>query len=211
MTIYAPTKDKSRISYRKPELLTPEEYLCLEDRSEQKHEYINGRRYEMAGSTPSHSQITANLIILLGILIFETNFIIHTSDQRIKTARKRSPRLTTYCYPDISIADHPQKFETIDGLKALLNPLLLVEVLSVSTANEDRGRKFEHYKNIPSFREYLLVAQDAPQVEQFVRQEDGSWAQIIYKGFESSVPLNFVEGMLPLSRIYSKVEFETSE
>ena len=208
MTIYAPTKDKNRISHRKPELLTPEEYLCLEDRSEQKHEYINGRRYEMAGSTPSHSQITANLIILLGILIFETNFIIHTSDQRIKTARKRSPRLTTYCYPDISIADHPQKFETIDGLKALLNPLLLVEVLSVSTANEDRGRKFEHYKNIPSFREYLLVAQDSAQIDQFIRQEDGSWMQKTHTGLESAVILESVEGSLPLKRVYAKVEFD---
>ena len=211
MTTFAPVREKNKMSYRKPELLTPEEYLFLEDRSEVKHEYINGKRYELSGSTSSHSKITINLCAIFANMLLESEFDVYDCNLRVKMERKGVQKLTSYCYPDISIVDHPQETEIIDGLRALLNPIALVEVLSKSTEVYDRGVKFEHYKNIPSFREYLLVAQDAPQVEQFVRQEDGSWAQKKYKGLESSVPLNFVEGALPLSRIYSKVEFETSE
>ena len=100
------------------------------------------------------------------------------------------------------------KFETTDGLKTLFNPIILVEILSESTEVEDRVQKFEHYKNIPSFREYLLVAQDSAQIDQFIRQEDGSWVQKTHTGLESAVILESVEGSLPLKKVYAKVEFD---
>ena len=90
-------------------------------------------------------------------------------------------------------------------------PIVIVEVLSDSTEADDRGEKFEHYKSISSFREYLLVSQNRPCIERFVRQEDGSWIRELYEGVDSLLKLNSLECVLPLSKVYSKVEFDSGE
>ena len=115
--------------------------------------------------------------------------------------------MTQYAYLDISVISENRTYETIDILKTLLNPNILVEILSESTENEGRGIKFEHYKNIPSFQEYLLVSQDLAQIDQLIRQEDGSWMQKTRIGLKSAVVLESVEGSLPLKRIYAKDSF----
>ena len=109
MTTFAPVREKNRISYRKPELLTPEEYLYLEDRSEQKHEYINGRRYEMSGESPNHNLILGVIVTLFNLLFLEENYYVYPSDQRIKIERKRGVRVTRYAYPDISITSEDRE------------------------------------------------------------------------------------------------------
>jgi Uma2 family endonuclease len=148
---------------------TPDEYLAWERSQPQKHELHDGEVFDMAGSTFELNQVVANVIAELRGALRDKPCRVCASDLRIKV-----PATGLYTYPDASVVCGSPVFED-DTLDTLLNPLLLVEVLSSSTEDYDRGTKFANYRTIPSFREYLLVASEKVLVETYTRQEDGSW------------------------------------
>jgi Uma2 family endonuclease len=148
---------------------TPEEYLAWERMQPDKHELHDGEVFAMAGATFEHNQVVVNVGAELRAALREKPCRVCASDLRVKV-----PATGLYTYPDASVVCGRPQFE--DGkLDTLLNPLILVEVLSDSTADYDRGTKFANYRSIPSFRDYVLVSTDSVLVEYHARQEDGSW------------------------------------
>ncbi len=183
--------------------LTIEQYLTLERASlDQKHEYYRGEVFAMAGARRQRSRISFALNTLIGVGLRGKPREGHTADMRVKVDQSG-----LYTYPDLSVVCGDPEFED-ENFDTLLNPLLIVEVLSPSTETYDRGKKFEHYRKIPSLREYLLVAQDRPHIERFVRQEDGSWNLTEANGMDASITLATLELPLALADIYEKVEFD---
>jgi Uma2 family endonuclease len=193
------------MSSQRTTLLTPEEYLEIERRAERKSEYFEGRMYAISGASRPHVLIVGNLGRELGNQLDAGPCEIYTNDMRLRVAPNG-----LYTYPDVMVAcDEPQFAD--DQIDALLNPLLIVEVLSDSTQNYDRGRKFDQYRTLPSLREYLLVAQDAPRIEQWIRQPDDNWLLSEINGTDASIRLASVECVLPLAKIYNKVKWPTAE
>lgn len=148
---------------------SPQEYLSWERQQPTKHEYIDGTIVAMSGASLQHNMIVANVLGALCSVLRETPCIVLASSMRVKI-----PTPHRYRYPDASIACDPILCED-DTRDTLLNPTALVEVLSESTELEDRTDKFRDYRSIPSFREYLLVAQHEPRVEHYIRRESGLW------------------------------------
>lgn len=184
---------------QKPKLYTPTEYLKLEREAEFRHEYLYGEIFEMAGASKRHSLISVNLIRLIGNQLFDRDCSVYNSDMRIKIPNQN------YTYPDIVAQCGPEQFE--DGSEdTLLNPTLIVEVLSRSTEAYDRGAKFEQYQTIESFREYLLITQEPFRVEQFVRRDVNAWTYFEFRTPEDVVKLESIGCELSLRDIYYKVE-----
>jgi Uma2 family endonuclease len=181
--------------------LTEAEYLALERRSEVKHELVDGTMVAMAGASPTHVLIVTNLVIALGNQLKDRECTVYASDLRVKI--QKSGRFT---YPDVAVVCGRIELGT-EQQDVLLNPRVLIEVLSDSTKNYDRGEKFEHYRSIPSFTEYLLVAQDRHHVEHHVRQRDGRWLLEETDSIADSVVLESIECRLELAEIYAKVRF----
>jgi Uma2 family endonuclease len=151
-------------------LLTPEEYLATERTADVKHEYIAGEVFAMSGGSYLHARIAANIIRSLGNQLERDPCEVATSDLRI-----RVERTGMFTYPDVVVICGEPRF--YDGVfDTLLNPYLIVEVLSESTEAYDRGEKFAHYRTITSLQHYLLVSQTRQRIEHFARQHDGSWA-----------------------------------
>jgi Uma2 family endonuclease len=180
--------------------LTEAEYLDFERKAEVKHEFFDGEVFAMAGGTPAHSLISANAIRALGNRL-PGGCRVFTSDLRVKVEVTG-----LYTYPDISVVCGERQFSP-DAGDTLVNPTLLVEVLSESSEGYDRGRKFEHYRQIPSLRGYLLIRQDYPHVEFFARGEDGLWTLSDASGHDTGIPLSPVQIELPLREVYAGVEF----
>jgi len=180
--------------------LTPDEYLALERQAETKSEYVDGAMYAMSGASPRHALITGNIVQALGGRLRDRPCYVFPSDLRINV----SPT-GLFTYPDVVIACGELKYRD-DRRDTLLNPLVLFEVLSESTEAYDRGRKFEHCRTLPSLAEYLLVAQDKPHVEQFVRQGDGRWLLGEFNRPEDVLTLPSLGSTLAMAEIYAKVE-----
>lgn len=182
--------------------LTEAEYLAIERASVgQKHEFYAGEMFAMAGGTFAHSTISAQLIRLLGNALNDSSCDVHTSDMRVKI--KRTGLMT---YPDASVSCGEPEFE--DGHKdMLLNPVLIVEVLSKSTENYDRSKKFDHYRQVSSLREYLLVSQEEPRVDRFSMMDDGRWVFDTAEGLDASIRVEVADVDLPLAEIYRRVTF----
>lgn len=179
--------------------ISPEEYLSLERRAEFKSEYFDGVVYAMAGGSERHNLIAANVIIALGTQLRDRPCRVYTSDLKV-----RVPNSKRFFYPDVSVICGETRFA--DEVKdVILNPVLVVEVLSESTEAFDRGKKFSSYQQIESLREYLLVAQDEFVVEHYLRQEDG-WLYTKASGLEAGLVLPALDCRIALSDIYSKVE-----
>ena len=149
--------------------LSPTEYLAFERASEQKHEYVDGEIFAMSGGTFAHSNVAVNLGSALRTALAGRRCAVLNSDMRIKI-----PATGRYVYPDGSVVCGGREFED-STQDTLLNPSLVVEVLSDSTEAYDRGAKFAQYRTVPSLREYVLASQKAPHIEVFSRQPDGSW------------------------------------
>src|SRR5438132_6385641 len=185
---------------------TLDEYFELELSSEEKYEYFNGEVFCMSGVKRNHSLATGNIFNSLKNALGTRGCEIHASDLRVKT-----PSMPPYRYPDVVVVcDRPQ-FEEIGGLDVLLNPVLIVEVLSPSTEAYDRGDKFTYYKSIPSFREYLLVAQHRPHITHYVKAETGKWDYEETNDLTSSIYLSTIACTLALSEVYRDVEFSQDE
>jgi Uma2 family endonuclease len=178
--------------------LSPEEYLALERQAEYKSEYLDGVMYAMAGGTERHNLIAANIIISVGIQLRNRLCRVYPSDLKV-----RIPNSARFFYPDVSVVCGDTKFAD-DERDVILNPVLIVEVLSESTAAYDRGKKFLSYQQIESLREYLLIAQDEFLVEHFVRQDNDSWLYTKANGLEETITLPSIECKLALRDVYDK-------
>ena len=184
---------------------TLQEYLELDAKSAERLEYWQGEIFSMSGASEEHAEIEGNLMAFLKPKMRAVGCRIFPADMRIKV-----PSMPPYRYGDLSALCDKAQFEEIGGVDALLNPALIIEVLSSSTEAYDRGDKFTHYKSIPSFCEYLLVAQHRPHISQFVRQNDGSWLQREYNDLQDVVKLSTSDCELPLSEVYQNVSFEST-
>jgi Uma2 family endonuclease len=188
------------LALKKPKLFTSAEYLEFERASEVKHELIDGEIFEMAGATKSHNLIAGNVFRQLGNQLLERECNAYRSDMRVKiTATEK------YTYPDIVAVCGEEIFE--DSTEdTLLNPQLIIEVLSKSTEAYDRGAKFEYYQTIESFSEYILIAQEPFRVEQFVRKTKNEWTYFEFRQAEDVVKLHSIDCELKLKDIYHKIQ-----
>lgn len=180
---------------------TPEQYLALERTAEYKSEYFAGDVFAMAGASREHILIVANLTRELGMRLRGRPGETYPNEMRVKV----SPT-GLYTYPDIVVVCGEPVFED-EELDTLLNPTLIIEVLSPTTEAYDRGKKFGHYRRLDSLKEYILIAQDQPHVEQFVRQPDGLWLLSEASELTSAVHLPSIDCSLPLSEVYDRVKF----
>jgi Uma2 family endonuclease len=181
--------------------VTPEEYLAGERLAEIKSEYYDGEIFAMSGGTREHSLIAANVIAELGSQLRESPCEVHTSDMRVQVAEGGPDT-----YPDVSVVCGEAEFADAEK-DTLLNPTMIVEVLSPSTEAWDRGGKFERYQQMVSLQEYVLIAQDRPRVERYMRQGDGQWLLTVTIGLESVLSLPSIECVLALAEVYRKVTF----
>lgn len=181
------------------DFLTPAEYLEIERKAEIRHEYIGGRMYSMSGGSPAHVRIAMNLGREISGQLLGRPCDAFGSDMRVKI-----PASNMYTYPDLSIVCDAQ-FE----VDTLLNPAVIVEILSESTEAYDRGEKFRQYQTIESLHEYVLVSQKAMRVEYYVRTADGHWVYSALSQPEERLQLVSVGCELRLADIYVKVEFNT--
>lgn len=179
-----------------------EEYLELEKSTNEKFEFWKGNVWSMSGASSSHNRIVRNLITEVELQLREKNCEVFPSDMRIKV-----PDYSPYRYPDLTAVCGKAEIENLHGLDLLVNPQLIVEVLSKSTEAFDRGDKFSYYKSIPSFTEYILVAQHRPHVSQFVKHGDGFWMNLEFNDLSDTVELKSVPCKLALTSIYRDVSF----
>lgn len=185
--------------------LTPEEYLACERATEEKHEYFQGEVFAMGGASLTHVRVVSNLVRTLGSQLLGKPCEVLATDMRVNVSRTG-----LYTYPDVSVlCDEPQ-FDD-DQRDTLLNPRLIIEVLSPSTEAYDRGKKFSHYLTIESLAGYLLVAQDQPRIEQYIRQPSGDWLWHEATGLEGTIRLPSIECELKLAEVYDRVAFDESQ
>ena len=178
--------------------LTPEEYLVWERKQPFKNEYHNGQIVAMSGASRAHNRITVDIVTQLNNQLMDGECEVFAGDMRVRT----DPTVSYY-YPDVIVVCGESRFED-DTFDTLLNPILVVEVLSPSTAAYDRGEKFEHYKQIASLQEYILVSQDNVRVEHYSRQ-GSQWISNTFGHFEDMLSLASIECTLPLRAIYRRV------
>jgi Uma2 family endonuclease len=183
--------------------MTEAEYLAFDRASDIKHEYYRGEVFAMSGGSPEHNMICASVGATLYAQLRGRSCKTFSSDQRIKI-----PHMGLYTYADFTVTGDRPAFTEGD---TLLNPTLLIEVLSPSTELYDRGRKFQHYRTIDSLREYVLIAQDQPRIERYLRQDDGTWLLTDAVGLESRIELTSIDCTLALADVYEQVNFETGD
>jgi Uma2 family endonuclease len=185
--------------------LTPAEYLRVERAAAYRSEYFAGEMFAMAGGSPRHSLIRTNLIGELSGGLKCCPCTAYDSDLRIRVSATG-----LYTYPDASVICGALEFDD-EHRDTVLNPTLIAEVLSEGTEAYDRGKKFNHYRQLPSLREYLLVAQDRPTLERFARNADGTWTLTIKSGLDQSLDLSAIGVTLSLAEVYDKVDFTTED
>src|SRR5450759_3578042 len=180
--------------------ITPEHYLEIERKAEFKSEYYQGEMFAMAGARWTHNRLGANLIAALHQQLRSGPCQTLSSDMRVQVKATG-----LYTYPDVTVVCGEPQFldETRD---TLLNPSLIVEVLSPSTEAYDRGRKFEHYRSVESVGEYLLVSSERVSAELYTRQPDGRWLLTFGGSLEDSLDLQSVGAHLALADLYEKVD-----
>ena len=182
--------------------LTPEEYLEIERKAEYKSEYYGGEMFAMSGARRAHNLVAMNVGGVLYNQLRSRSCEAYPSDMRVRVSAT-----CLYTYPDVVVVCGKPQFAD-NEMDTLVNPTVLVEVLSPSTEAYDRGRKFEHYRKIESLRQYLLVASERVSVELFTRQAGGQWLLSSAAGLEEELNLESIECRLRVGDIYEKVELE---
>ena len=181
--------------------VTPEQYLEIDRPAERKSEYYDGEMFAMAGASVAHNTIVWNVITGLGSQLVDGPCQGYPSDFRVRIGPgDRS------AYPDVTVVCDKPEFAD-ERRDVLLNPTVIMEVLSPSTASFDRGFKFDAYTAIPSLREYVLIASDCASIEVFSRQTDGRWLLTKALSPDGSIELESIGCVLALAHIYQRVEF----
>ncbi|MDE0018575.1 MAG: Uma2 family endonuclease [Candidatus Poribacteria bacterium] len=179
--------------------LTPEEYLAFERKAATKHEYLNGQIVAMSGASFAHNFITVNIATHLNIQLMNGECRVATSDLRVKVTE-----IDSYFYPDVVVVcGEPVPEDNV--FDTLLNPTVIVEVLSPSTETYDRGEKFEHYQQIDSLKDYILISQDKIHVEHYCRQ-GSRWLQTEFQELSDVLSLRSIDCELRLQDVYRRVK-----
>jgi Uma2 family endonuclease len=184
---------------------TPEEYLALEEKAVDRHEYRDGEIIPMTGGTTNHNQIAGNFYKRFPLTIHNQNYYVYINDVRLWIAKYR-----LYTYPDVMVIKGNPIYEGA-GTANVTNPSIVVEVLSKSTRDYDWMDKFRYYRSIPEFQEYILIDQYQFYVAQYSRQEDGRWLFNDYEGEEAVLKLASVDFQISFEDLYQRVDFELYE
>jgi Uma2 family endonuclease len=201
LTINDGPKNAEVMTAEATKVYSAEEYLALEVESEVRSEFRNGEIVEMTGGTPAHNKLASAFNALLWFALRGKPYSVFVTDQRLWI-----PNADLYTYPDVMVLAEPVELKS-GRRDTVLNPVLVAEVLSASTAGYDRGDKFLHYRTIESFQEYILVAQDRPRVEHYVKQSPNQWLFTEYGSLEDRFLLTTVSVEIALADLYEAVEF----
>jgi Uma2 family endonuclease len=180
---------------------TVAEYLAMEETAEYRSEYFEGEIFAMSGGTFNHENIVGDLYFQLRLSLSGTSCRPLTSNMKIRIEGSRA-----YYYADLSVICGEPVFED-EKQHVISNPVLIIEVLSESTESFDRGKKYHRYKQISSLREYVLIAQDEPQIDVSYKNEEGRWEQYSYEGLEDVLELRSIGVKIKLADIYRMVKF----
>jgi Uma2 family endonuclease len=198
---------------------TLEEYRVMEETAAERHEYCNGEIIAMAGGSEVHSRLTVNITTLLNVALRDTNFQTYNGDLRIWISE-----FNHGTYADVLVINGEPEFND-NRTDEIINPLVIVEVLSPSTEGYDRGEKFRKYRSLPGFCEYLLVSQTEPYIEQYHKLDDNSdsdrgasrrepallqavrWQWQVYDHLEQSILLHSLNVEVPLAEVYRRINF----
>jgi Uma2 family endonuclease len=189
----------------KPRHYSPEEYLELEEVADYKSEYRDGEIVPMTGGTTNHNKIALNIAASLKFALRGQDYDIYIGDVRLWI-----PRYRQYTYPDVMVIQGEPLY-TGTGTTTVMNPLLIVEVLSKSTKNYDQGDKFLYYRSIPEFKEYILIDQARYHVMQYSKTLEGKWLLTEYESEAAVLELSSIAFQINPSEIYEKVNFEEGE
>jgi len=181
---------------------TFEEYLELDRNSEERCEYFDGEVFAADSGNPDHARISGNIYSALQERLRRGRCEAFNSQMRVKVPA------AAYFYPDASAVCGDPVFEEIDGRQALVNPILIVEVLSPSTAAYDLGEKFTAYQSIATFQEYILISQKRPHIIQYIKQAERRWLRIEIEGMKNTVTLETVRVTLTMNELYERVDFQ---
>jgi Uma2 family endonuclease len=181
---------------------SPEEYLVLEEAANYKSEYIDGEIVPMAGGSTNHNRIAGNFYAALNFAFKTEGYEVFMSDVRLWISKRR-----IYTYPDVMVvAEEPEYYN--NRTDTITNPRVIIEVLSASTKGYDRSKKFEAYRTIPTFEEYLLLDQTRVYIEHFSKTDNKRWSFCDYDESDEVIALSSVSFEISLTDIYNKVNFE---
>ncbi len=189
---------------------TVQEYLAFERESEERHEYLDGLIYAMAGESGEHGDISTNLALELASQLKGKKCRARLKDTKVRSGSIPKQKFSTkglYSYPDaVVICGEPEYLD--EHRDVVTNPKVIIEVLSPTTEAFDRGEKFDRYDFWnPTLTDYLLVSQDQPKIDHFIRQEDGNWTRIVYRGLKSKVIIKSIGCTLKLADVYDRIKF----
>lgn len=199
-----PKAQKARVRY------TEDEYLAFERAAEERHEYLDGEIYAMASESPEHGTITSNLVGQLYLQLRNKPCQCLTKDIKVRSGRLPKPprnKKGLYAYPDLLVVCGEQEF--LDNHRdVLINPVVVIEVVSPLTERRDRGDKWLWYQTgLPELQDYLLVWQTSPVIEHYNWQHGGNWLYRAVSGLEGEIHLASIDCTLRLSDIYERVNF----
>jgi Uma2 family endonuclease len=181
---------------------SPEEYLVLEEAANYKSEYIDGEIVPMAGGSTNHNRIAGNFYAALNFAFKTEDYEVFMSDVRLWISKRR-----IYTYPDVMVvAGEPEYYN--NRTDTITNPRVIIEVLSASTKGYDRSKKFEAYRTIPTFEEYLLLDQTRVYIEHFSKTDNKRWSFCDYDESDEVIALSSVSFEISLTDIYNKVNFQ---
>ncbi|MDZ4769811.1 MAG: Uma2 family endonuclease [Chloroflexota bacterium] len=181
--------------------MTSEEYLDFERASSERHEFVNGEVFLMAGALIEHTTITFNVGASLHSQLRPTSCRVVGMDTKVRI------RVRDYVYPDLIVVCGEPQFHD-NKRDVLLNPTVIIEILSASTEAYDRGAKFASYRAVPSVQEYILIAQDRPRIEQYIRQDGEIWQFRTADGLDAAINLPSIGARLLLADVFERVTFE---
>ncbi|HLG16526.1 MAG TPA: Uma2 family endonuclease [Blastocatellia bacterium] len=202
------------VAQRSEPRYTIEEYLALERQAEQRHEYLDGYIFAMAGESSAHADISINVVREVSTQLRGTPCRVRSKDTKVRSGPSSTHPRTTgglFSYPDaVVICGEPQYHD--EHQDVVINPSVIIEVLSESTEAFDRGAKFLRYQTwSPTLTDYVLVSQHAPILEHFARHGDGTWSYAVYQGLDASLRINSIDCTLKLADIYDRVVFPAPE
>lgn len=186
----------------KQKYVSPEDYLAMERESLERHEYFDGEIFQMSGASEGHNTIASNINASLHLQLKKRPCKVYQTDMRVHI-----PKTGLYTYPDISVVCGKPQLLPDANPDTLTNPILIVEILSSSTENYDKGAKFDNYRSLESLGEYVLVSQDAKKVIRYTKQTNGSWILMDIIGDKTEIELSSIQCALAMEDIYDKVEF----
>lgn len=189
---------------------TIDQYLAIERAAQERCLFFDGEIYSMAGESDAHGIISVNVVVSLGSQLRDTPCSARTKDTKVRSSPIPTSGKATagmFSYPDILVVCGEPEFH--DAYRdIILNPKVILEILSESTEAFDRGDKFDRYQSWnPSLTDYLLISQDKPQIEHFTRQPDGTWSYRRYQGLEANVSIPSIHCVLKLDDVYDRIRF----